>query len=217
MIDFRNINFSKIFTPFNFILVGIFATSLYAIYISYSNWATLNKITQAAPGHVIQVTEAPANLTVTLFYDYQCPFCYQIDPIVRTAAEQDGEVELLFKFLPFFGERSEKMGYMAFAAGQQGKFLEVHDYFIEHGNRPYEDEDIKEMTSALGLDHDRFVKDMNSSAAKQKIEENMSLAMSLGVYSTPTLYMARDFFVPQGGMPDEEKIKELFDQARQRL
>ncbi len=208
---------NKIITPFNLIIVAIAATSIYAAYTAYSNWATLNEMSHVAKGHRVQVAEQPANLQVTLFYDYQCGFCAQLDPIVREAAKKDGEVELLFKFLPFFGERSEKMGRMAYAAGQQNKFLEVHDYFLEGGNRAYDEEEIRNMTQELSLNYDQFMKDTNSAAAKQRIDDNMSLAMSLGIYSTPTLYMARDFFVPEGGMPDVNKIRELFDEARQRL
>ena len=209
---------NRILSPFNLIIVAIAATALYAAYTAYNNWSTLNEMSRVAKGHRIQVADdQSANLQVTLFYDYQCIFCAQIDPIVREAAKKDGEVELLFKFLPFLGERSEDMARMAFAAGQQGKFLEAHDYLLHGGNRTYDEEEIRNMTTKLGLDYDKFIKDMNSKAAKQKIDENMNLAMSLGIYSTPTLYMARGFFVPEGGMPDVNKIRELFDEARQRL
>ena len=207
----------KIITPFNLILVAIFATALYAAYMAYGNWVTLSKITDVAKGHRIQLAEAPANLQVTLFYDYQCPFCAQIDPIVREAAEKDGEVELLFKFVPFFGERSEKLARMAYAGGQQDKFLEVHNYLLEGGNRTYNDDEIRNMAQATGLDYNRFIMDMNSDAAKKKVNDNMELAMSLNIYSTPTLYMARDFFVPEGKMPTTSNIQALFNEARQRL
>ncbi len=215
MIDFKKISFSKIVTPFNVVILGIAIVMLYAGYTVLQNRSTISKIKDVAPGHAVKVAEAPANLKVTLFYDYQCPFCAQIDPIVRDAAEQDGEVELLFKFLPYFGERSEQMALMAYAAGQQDKFLDVHDYFIRGGNRNYDEAEIKIMTDQLGLDADRFAQDMQSTAAKRKIEDNKNLAFRLNVLSTPTLYVGDQFYIPEGSMPDAAELQQLFNDARQ--
>ena len=217
MIDFKKIDFKKIVTPFNFVLLGIIIVIAYAGYVGLKNKSTVSKIKEVAPGHVVKLAENPADLKVTLFYDYQCPFCYQIDPIVRQAAKNDGGVELLFKFLPYFGEKSEQMARMAYAAGQQDKFLEVHDYFLQSGNRTYDDEEIKIMSDELGLDFEKFKVDMDSNAAKAKIEENKDLAFRLNVIATPTLYIGDEFFIPEGKMPDVSKFEELFDQARQRL
>lgn len=218
MIDFiKKIDFKKIVTPFNFILVGIVVLTIYVIYNGFQNKATISKIKEVAPGHSVKLDQAPANLQVTLFYDYQCPFCYRIDPVVRDAAEKDGQVELLFKFLPYFGEKSEKMARMAYAAGQQGKFLEVHDYFMTGGNRAYDDQEIEIMSDELELDEEQFKADMESAAAKAKIEENKELAFRLNVLATPTLYIGNQFYVPEGQLPDSAKLQELFDDARQRL
>jgi protein-disulfide isomerase len=201
-------------TPFNLILVAIATTALYGVYIGYSNWSTLRQLEQPAPGHLVKPSEKPANLTVIMFYDYRCPFCFQLDPIVRSAAERDGQVELLFKFLPSLGEASEYLARVAYAAGEEGKFLEAHDYIMQGGTREYNEAEIDTMAKSLGLDPAAFKKKIDSDAAKNKVKENMDLALKLGVYSTPTLIIGDTFFIPEVKMPDEAKILELFNRAR---
>ena len=205
------------FTPFNIVLASIIVATFYAGYLAIWNWSTLRQLDQAAPGHRVTVSKTPVDLTVTMFYDYRCTFCYQIDPIIRAAAEQDGRVELLFKFLPSLGEESEYMARIAFAGGQQGKFLEVHDYIIEGGNRTYDESEIDTMCESLELDCERFKRDLESNAAKSKVKDNMDLALSLGAYSTPTLIIGNEFFIPTGQMPTEIEFQEMFQQARQNL
>ncbi|MCB9964157.1 MAG: DsbA family protein [Rhodospirillales bacterium] len=206
----------KYITPFNLVLVAIAATALYAVVLSAQNWMTLRALQQSAPGHVIEAATKTSDLTVTMFYDYRCPFCYQIDPVIRAAAEADGKVELLYKFLPALGDESEHMARMAYAAGKQGKFLAVHDYFMKGAGRTYDDDEIKTMSDIIGLDYEQFLKDTDSAAAAKKVQDNMDLALSLGAYSTPTIVFGKDVYVPSGEMPDQKKFLELFAQARQK-
>ncbi len=213
----KRLKLSKIITPLNLVLAAIIIALIYMAYIQFYTWRTMAQMTKAAPGHIVKIDETQTtDLTVTLFYDYQCPFCIQIDPIIREAAAKDGKIELLFKFLPFFGDRSEQMAHMAFAAGKQDKFLALHDYFVAGGGRNYDDAEIQILTDELGLNHDQFVADMNSQAAKDKVQQNKDLAMDLRVYSTPTLYLGNTFYIPEGQMPNADELIELFNKARQR-
>src|SRR5690606_18407885 len=67
-----------------------------------------------------------ADLTVVMFTDYQCPACRKADPALRAALARDGNVRVVYKDWPVFGERSEYAAKVALAAHRQGIYCAVH-------------------------------------------------------------------------------------------
>lgn len=202
------------FTPFHLIMAGIILVGMYAVYMAYANWSVLRDIKGAAPGHMVSATKTKADLEVVMIYDYNCPFCNQIDPIIRDAVEADGSVNLIYKFIPAFGDKSLRMAKAVYAGGKQGKFIEVHDYFNAKPSLEYTDEQIAEMAKEVGLDEARFQADFASADAARTINDNFELAKGLGAGSTPTFLIGPVFFVPQGEMPTPQTFLDLFTKAR---
>jgi len=92
------------------------------------------------------------------------------------------------------------------AAGLQGKFWEMHDKLYENQAAWSEAKDIVpifvDYAKQIGLDTDRFMRDLNGEGVAQRIFQDGKRAHSLGVNSTPTFFVngkeAKDDWKPEG-------------------
>ena len=99
------------------------------------------------------------------------------------------EVKLIFKNFPLTKHRFAKRAAMAaFAARRQGKFWEFHDLLFENFDR-LSDQKIWQIARELGLDLERFEKDMKDLALVAKINQDIRLGARAGVRGTPTIFI----------------------------
>ena len=76
----------------------------------------------ASAARILQDKSSPESvrgkgeLKVVMFTDYQCPACRRADPALRRAVARDGNVRIVYKDWPIFGERSERAATIALAA-----------------------------------------------------------------------------------------------------
>lgn len=143
----------------------------------------------------VDVTGAPfkgpanAPVTITLFTDFECPFCRQIIPLLTQVMEKNPQtVKLSFKNMPLkihkFAEPSAKA---ALAAHEQGKFWEFHDRLF--AEKTLSEALIKKIAADLQLDIPRFEKDMASPEIQAKVQKDLVDAQNAGVSGTPTIFI----------------------------
>lgn len=129
--------------------------------------------------------KGPADALVTIieFSDYECPYCKKAhDPLMDALADHD-DVRLIFKHYPLpMHAHAIPAARAAWAAGQQGKFWEMHDHLFEAGGKL---DGIEQVAAGMGLDVERFKVDMASEAAGQALEADRYAAGLLGIGSTP--------------------------------
>jgi protein-disulfide isomerase len=135
--------------------------------------------------------KGPANapVTLTLFTDFECPYCRQIIPLLDEVLDKNPKnVKLSFKNLPLkmhkFAEPSAKA---ALAAQEQGKFWPFHDRLF--AEQKLTEETIKKTALDLKLDIPRFEKDMESPTIQGKLQKDMIDAQNAGVTGTPTIFI----------------------------
>jgi protein-disulfide isomerase len=131
--------------------------------------------------------EAP--VTITVFTDFECPYCKQFAPVLDQVHEQNKDTtRLVFKNMPLrFHEFADPAARAALAAGAQGKFWEMHD--ILFATQELSDQAIADAAAKLGLDMSRFNQDMNSPAIRQQINKDLQAAQDAGVTGTPTIFV----------------------------
>jgi protein-disulfide isomerase len=136
-----------------------------------------------------------AAVTIVEFADFECPFCGVMAPVLeRARAERNEHVRIVYKFMPLGGHpHGEPAARAAIAAGNQGKFWEMHKKLFENQKR-LEQSDLEGYAKELGLDLARFRSDMNAPATTERIERDRKLADKLEVKGTPTIYInGREF------------------------
>lgn len=110
-------------------------------------------------------------------------------PLLEQVLEQNPEsVKIVFKNFPLNNHKEAGPAALAaLAAGQQGKFWEYHDKLF--AEKKIEKRDFDRIATELGLDLQRFKKDMKSPKLQRQLRADMAEARENGVSGTPTVFV----------------------------
>ena len=99
------------------------------------------------------------------------------------------QVKLIFLSFPLANHRfAKKAAIAAFAAKKQGKFWEYHDRLFANIDS-INDQKFFQIARELGLDMERFEKDINDLKIVARINQDIRLGAYLGVRATPTVFI----------------------------
>ena len=139
----------------------------------------------------------PANAAVTLeeFGDFQCPPCGALEgPLRQIERDYASSLRVIFRNFPFTNhEHAHEAAYAAEAAGLQGRFWEMHDLLYREQSVWAKSSDVQSLFDAyagmIGLNLERFKKDVSGEQVKAKVEEDRKRGEALGVRNTPTIFI----------------------------
>ena len=134
----------------------------------------------------------PADAPVTLveFSDYQCPFCSRADKTVEQLRQEYGsKLRIVMKEFPLpFHPNAKPAALAALAAGQQGKYWELHDkLFANQG--ALDPAGIERMAKEVGVDLGRFNTDRQTPQLEQVVTRDLAEGSQLGVSGTPAFFI----------------------------
>jgi len=156
-----------------------------------------NSTTSAMGGTEMVHVRGRADAPVTLveFGDFQCPPCATLaDPINKFEREYASRLRVVFRHLPLANHQHAREAALASeAAGLQGRFWEMHDLLYREQSVWSKAPDVRVLFNAyagmLGLNIDRFRKDMESEQAKARVRSDEHQAAALGLANTPTIFI----------------------------
>jgi protein-disulfide isomerase len=132
-----------------------------------------------------------ASIMLVEYGDYECPFCGEAYPIIKTILERLGD-RLCFAFRNFplvnSHPHAQHAAEAAEAAGAQGKFWEMHDMLFEN-QEALDDEDIAQYAATLGLDVRRLIDEVVTGVHSARVREDFRSGARGGVNGTPTLFI----------------------------
>ncbi len=139
----------------------------------------------------------PANAAVTLeeFGDFQCPPCGALEgPLQQIERDYASSLRVIFRNFPFTNhEHAHEAAYAAEAAGLQGRFWEMHDLLYREQSVWAKSSDVQSLFDAyagmIGLNLERFKKDVSGEQVKAKVEGDRKRGEALGVRNTPTIFI----------------------------
>ncbi len=148
----------------------------------------------------------PANAPVqlTVYEDFQCPFCARLAPNLKVFLKRyPKKVSLVYKHLPLdIHDHAKIAAEASMAAAAQGKFWEMHDILFQNQQalaRPQ----LEQYAQRLGLDMERFQADLDRNAYQALINRDAADARRAGVTGTPTLFInGRKYKGPPGYPPE---------------
>jgi protein-disulfide isomerase len=158
--------------------------------VSTTQWqATLTMPVSDDRDHI----QGPADGRVTLveYGDYECPYCGAAYPIVKEVQARMGErLRFVFRNFPITTSHphAEQAAEAAEAAGGQGRFWEMHDVLYEN-QRHLEDENLRAYAEELGLDVERFGKELAEHVHAPRVREDFMSGVRSGVNGTPTFFI----------------------------
>lgn len=131
-----------------------------------------------------------APVTITVFDDFQCPYCARLVPVLEKVMQQyPTQVRIVFKHFPLSMHKFARQAAVAsIAARNQGKFWQFHDELFANYNQLNE-EKIRELAENTGLDMARFDQDIKNPAFLQEVNSDMQLGSKSGVRGTPAVFI----------------------------
>lgn len=134
---------------------------------------------------------AHAPLTLVEYADFECPFCGAATGVVRELRVRFGdELRYVVRHLPLADvhPHAELAAQAAEAGGAQGRFWEMHDLLFQH----QDDLDLEHLigyAATLGLDLERFTRDLADGRYAARVQEDAASAEASGVRGTPTFFI----------------------------
>ena len=103
--------------------------------------------------------------------------------------EYQGRICLILKNYPYkYRDYSHIAAEALLAAGDQGKYWEMHDLLLARSPK-LDRASLIQYAEELGLDRERFISDLDTMKHKEIIEKDKDLAFSLDLYNTPTFFI----------------------------
>ena len=152
------------------------------------------------------VNNTSATVKITEFFDYQCPFCAANVPALEEALKSySGKVQLVLRSTPLSIHPDSMLAHQAaLAAGEQGKFWEMH-HLLYVNRRKVKLPDLLEYAGQLKLDVNRFQERLQSGYYKTTVDGDLALAVSMHVDATPTFFINNQKLV---GTQSAERLKQ---------
>jgi protein-disulfide isomerase len=147
----------------------------------------------AEPPHL----RGPANASVELeeFGDFECLPCLMLWPAMKNIEKDYAKsLGVTFRQHPLAQHRHALEAARASeAAGLQGRFWEMHDLLYLKRSQWVPGEDVrpffKTCASELGLDLERFTKDLDGAEVAKRIAADEDRGASLGIDRTPVVFI----------------------------
>jgi len=155
---------------------------------------------------------AAASLTLVEYGDFECPFCGRATGVLRDLRERFGDdLRYVFRHLPLADvhEHAEMAAQAAEAAALQGSFWEMHDLLFRHQDE-LEWADLVGYAGELGLDVERFVRDLSEGRCAERVREDVVSAEASGARGTPTFFIGEQRHI--GPYDTETLARELESQ-----
>ncbi|TAK02140.1 MAG: DsbA family protein [Candidatus Manganitrophaceae bacterium] len=143
------------------------------------------------PVHFPVRGEPTASVTIEEFSDFQCPYCARSVSTVKQILEAyPGRVRWVFRHFPVFESHPDApaLHLVSIAAGEQGRFWEMHDLLFENREQVTRD-DILGYARRLNLDMKRFQEALGNRELIGRIETDYNEAVDRGVRATPTFFI----------------------------
>ncbi len=163
-------------------------------------------------------TSSDQTRTVTLleYSDFQCPACHAYYPIIeQVLASSSVPIRFVYRHYPLPQHPNAPLAAQASeAAAMQGKFWQMHKMLFENHDQWADVGDphgtFEGYAQRIGLNVDKFNKDIDSDIVKSLVEKSRSEAQAIKLFQTPSFFVNGKLIEnPQG----YEKFKAAIEAA----
>ena len=143
----------------------------------------LDAIENANGAPILGNTEGKIN--IVYFYDYNCNYCIKASQIFDQIVQDNPQVKLTYKPLPYLGEGSEYIARIILAVNKTAptKFKILHDTLLS--SQINSAQEIVELLNKAELDGAEIVKLANSAEVKNILNDNLQLAKNININGVP--------------------------------
>lgn len=127
------------------------------------------------------------DVTLVEFYDYQCPYCRQGHSAILNLVRRDGNIRLVMKDWPIFGETSLHGVKLGLGAANLGQYEAAHEAMMALEGRRIEAGAMEHTLRGAGIDPDAALDAFGQDEARwmELVARNEAQAMAIGLRGTP--------------------------------
>jgi protein-disulfide isomerase len=153
-----------------------------------------------------------ADVTIVEYFDYNCPYCKKMAPVLQELLSADHRVRIVYKDWPILGDISVYAARAALAAQWQHKYRVAHDSLID-GPRMATTAQVDANLSHVGINLKTLAQDRTQHVAEidALLERNDEEAHALRLRGTPGIIVGRQLLP---GIVDVSGLKQLVADAR---
>jgi len=158
----------------------------------------------------IIVGNADANVTVTQFVDYESDQSYKAHTITRQLMKEFGD-KINFNFRHFpqtkIHQKAHKAAESAIAAGQEGKFWEMHEILLEN-RRHLGTVSLKNYAREAGVKSKSLLNDLIDGKYGWQVQDDLKYGIDLGITEVPAFLINGELFtgkISAGALSDAIK------------
>lgn len=195
-------------------LITVIGAALFFGGVSPSNSTTEEKITLTSEQQKNlvkddsqKITAPNAKVTIVEFLDYECEACGAAHPVVKQIlTNYEGKINYVVRNFPNHSN-SILAANLVEAAGEQGKYWEMHNKLLESQlewgeKQEPQTELFLKYAQELDLDEDKVREVLESNKYTDKINKDKEEGIAIGVNATPTFFINGEMQV--GGLPYDE-------------
>ncbi|KAA1177178.1 DsbA family protein [Rhizobium tropici] len=152
------------------------------------------------------------DVTIVEFFDYQCPYCKKSHPDVKAAVAEDGNVRLVMKDWPVFGDASVFASQAVLGANEIGAYEKAMDALMATPASLSED-DVKRLLTTAGLDLSKIAEavQQNDKKISDLLTRNYNQAMAFNFAGTPSFVIGTATY---SGLLGKDQLHDAIKQAR---
>jgi protein-disulfide isomerase len=158
------------------------------------------------------VGDIDAPVTLMEFGDYESEACAKANEVVKQLLnEYEGKIRFQFRHFPLtrIHQRSLKASEAAVAAGQEGKFWEMHNILFAN-RRNLGTTSLKLHSKEAGVNNKKFLDDLVNAIYGWQVQGDLKEGIERGVKDVPTFFV-NDELVE--GKPTFDNISKAIDAA----
>jgi protein-disulfide isomerase len=152
------------------------------------------------------------DVTLVEFFDYNCPYCRQVAPVMNDVEAADPQLRIVYKEFPILGANSVYAAKAALAAHRQGRYAAFHKALMQ-ADGAAKPESVLAVATEVGLDVARLKADMEDPAIQDAISRNLALARELRITGTPGFVVGERIL---RGATDLKTLQGLIGEARRK-
>ena len=158
------------------------------------------KVNGFAAGHGARLGPADAAVTVTVFSDFECPYCQRVaGPLRELRGHYGDNLAVVFKHFPLsFHRGAMPAAHASMCAHAQGAFWAFHDELFEH-QRELDVDLFERIAADYELDLPEFARCLIEEPYAKAIEADMAEGRGAEVRGTPTVFINGRRYSPTGG------------------
>jgi protein-disulfide isomerase len=171
--------------------------------------AASSATSKSSPNAPAGLAKVSSPVVLEEYGDYQCPPCGLLYPVLKEIEHEYGDqLRVVFRHFPLTKIHKNAMmaAQAAEAARNQGKFWEMHDRLYRNQNAWKDLPDGRPTfigyARELGLNVERFSREMDSPEVQQRITSDMQRGSGVGVTGTPTVFIEGQMLRFEATTPD---------------